>query len=48
MMCPDMETESSILSAINNIKTFGRIDKNTIAFFSADGEQLLTLTKSAE
>lgn len=48
MMCPDIETENSILTAINEVSRFGKIGNNRIAFFSEDGQQVLTLEKSAE
>lgn len=43
MACPDMETENNITSALSAVKTFGRLDSNRIALYSASGTEVLEL-----
>lgn len=45
MMCPDMETETAILKALNTVKTFKVLSKDEIAFYDAAGKEVMTLEK---
>lgn len=45
MMCPDMETEQSILGALSTAKTFDVLENGNIAFLDADGKEVITLEK---
>lgn len=46
MMCPDMETEQSVLNALNNAKSFMGMNNDKVVFFSADGKEVMTLKKA--
>ena len=48
MACPDMETENNILSALGNVKTFGKLDSERIALYSDGGAEILVLQKAAD
>lgn len=45
MMCPDMETERRVLSALEGVKRFGRLDKRRVGLFSDGGDLLVELWK---
>lgn len=45
MACPDMETENNILSALGNVRTFGKLDNERIALYSNGGTEVLVLQK---
>lgn len=45
MMCPDMETENSILEAIKSVKSFGRLDEKQIVMYTSSGTEALVLSK---
>ena len=45
MMCPDMETESTILKALGEVKAFDVLAEGSIAFYNADGKEVMTLIK---
>lgn len=47
-LCPDMEVESSILSAFGNVRTFGRLDEDSMAFYDASGIEIMELEKSSK
>lgn len=48
MACPDMETENNILSALGNVKTFGKLDSKRIALYSGGGAEILVLQKTTD
>ncbi len=43
MLCPDMEIENNILSALNNVKTFGRLSDKKVALYTSSGIQVMAL-----
>lgn len=45
MMCADMETETAVLGALNTVKSFNVLEDGTLAFYNADGEEVMTLNK---
>ena len=45
MACPDMETESKILKAMNEVKSFDFLSDNEVALYDANGTPVLSLTK---
>ncbi len=45
MMCPDMETETTVLKALGTVKTFKLTSDSTLSFLNADGAEVLTLVK---
>lgn len=46
MMCPDMETEKNILSALNNVRTYGILENGNLVFFTAGGAVVLELKRN--
>lgn len=46
MMCPDMETEKNILSALNNVRTYGILENGNLIFFTAGGAVVLELKRN--
>lgn len=46
MACLDMETENNIVSALDSVKTFGRLDNRRIALYSAGGAEVLVLQQA--
>lgn len=48
MACPHIEVENNILTALSSAKRFGRLDKERITFFSANGSQVLVLRKAEQ
>ena len=46
MMCPDMETEKNILSALNNVRTYGILENGNLVFFTAGGAAVLELRRN--
>lgn len=46
MMCPDMETEKNILSALNNVRTYGILENGNLVFFTAGGVAVLELRRN--
>lgn len=47
MMCPNMETETAVLKAFGQSKTFLR-EGDALTFFDADGQAVVSLTKKEE
>lgn len=45
MACPDMETEGKIMSALNEVKSFGRLAGGGIGLYDANGALVLVLVK---
>lgn len=45
MACPDMEVESSILKALNEVRSFGKLEEGGIGLYSADNSLMLALVK---
>lgn len=45
MMCADMQTETTVLKALNAVKTFKVLSDNEIAFCNAEGKEIMTLQK---
>lgn len=45
MACPDMKVEANILKALNEVKSFGRLQNGGIGFYSKDNALLLVLEK---
>lgn len=43
MMCPDMTLENDVLSALNSVKKYGRVDAETVEFYSVTGNSVMTL-----
>ena len=46
MMCPDMETEKNILSALNSVRTYGILENGNLVFFTAGGAVVLELKRN--
>ena len=46
MMCPDIETEKNILSALNNVRTYGILENGNLVFFTAGGAAVLELRRN--
>ena len=44
-VCPGQEVENDILAALSSVKTYGRLDKKTIALYTAGGAQVFVLSK---
>ena len=40
-----METETAVLGALNTVKSFNVLEDGTLAFYNADGEEVMTLNK---
>ena len=45
MACPDMKLESNILKALNEVKSFGKLQNGGIGFYSAENALLLVLER---
>lgn len=45
MACPDMEVESRVLKALNDVKSFGRLEGRGIGLYDADHVLVMVLTK---
>ncbi|MBC8591658.1 META domain-containing protein [Oscillospiraceae bacterium N12] len=45
MACPDMEIEGKILTALNEVKSFGKLAGGGIGLYNADGTLVLVLAK---
>ena len=45
MACPDMETEGKIMSALNEVKSFGKLAGGGIGLYDANNTLVLVLTK---
>lgn len=45
MACPDMEVENSILKALNNVRSFGKLASGGIGFYDAENALILVLKK---
>ncbi len=43
--CPDSLFEDNLLTAISSARTYGKLDKNKIAFYTSGGTQVLVLQK---
>lgn len=46
MACPDMEVESRILKALNEVRTFGRLAGGSIGLYNADNTLVMVLTQN--
>lgn len=45
MMCPDMDTETTILKALGMVKTFKLTGSDTLSFLNGNGAEVMTLVK---
>lgn len=45
MMCPDMETETNVLNALNETRAFNVVGDGTVSLLDANGNELLILKK---
>lgn len=45
MACADMTVERQVLDALNTVKSFKMLGKNSVGLYDADGMQVLTLAK---
>lgn len=45
MACPNMDTESKILQALNNTRSFGKLENGEFGLYDADNNLLMTLQK---
>lgn len=43
--CPNSLYEDNLLTAISSARTYGKLDKNKIAFYTSGGTQVLVLQK---
>lgn len=43
MACPDMEVESRVLKALNDARSFGRLQENRVGFYDADNTLVMVL-----
>ena len=45
MACPDMTTEELVLSALKNIKTYGKLEGGNVVLYASDGVAAMVLQK---
>lgn len=45
MACPDMTTEEFVLSALKNIKTYGKLEGGNVVLYASDGAAAMVLQK---
>lgn len=45
MACPDMTTEELVLSALKNIKTYGKLEGGNVVLYASDGAAAMVLQK---
>lgn len=45
MMCPSMESERTIMEALENVKSYNILGNGNLAFYNADGTELMTLVR---
>lgn len=45
MACPDMKIESSILKALDSVRSFGKLANGGVGFYNAENTLVLVLTK---
>lgn len=45
MACPDMDTEDRVKQALNNTRSFGRLQEGKVGFYDADNTLVLVLKK---
>ena len=45
MACPDMEVESKVMKAINEVKSFDVLSGGGIGLYNADGTLVMVLVK---
>ena len=45
MACPDMDTENNVLTALRNVKSFGKLQNGNVALYAEGGTQVLELSK---
>lgn len=46
MACPDMEVESKVMKAINEVKSFDVLSGGGIGLYNADGTLVMVLVKN--
>lgn len=45
MSCPDMEVESKVMKAVNEVKSFNVLSDDSIGLYNADGDLIMVLVK---